>query len=213
MTALDVIGTVSGMPRWEPDAVGRLQAAALDLFALQGFDNTTIAQIAERAGLTKRTFFNHFADKRDVLSGARSERQREIVAREMIATTERSSPLDTVVRGLQAAAEEMFEGRRDDVRRRQDVIDANPELHERELQKRAALSDALAEALDERGLSPDTARLAARVGMLVQETAMRQWMQAGDDRPLREYLAEALRSLRTIVGQSPVDNDAPGRLG
>jgi AcrR family transcriptional regulator len=131
------------MPRWEPDAVGRLQAAAFDLFAEQGFERTTVAEITQRAGLTERTFFNHFADKREVLFGPVSELQREIVAREIASCPGTLAPLDAVVRGLQVAADTMFEARRDAVVRRREIIDANPELQERELARRAALADAL----------------------------------------------------------------------
>jgi len=188
------------MPRWEPDAVGRLQAAAFELFAEQGFERTTIAEITQRAGLTRRTFFNYFADKREVLFGPLSEGQRGIVVREIAASPDPLPPLDAVVRGLQIAGDTLFEGRRDAVARRQEIVDANPELHERELRKRAALTDAIADALRLRGIDSDTAILSARVGVLVQQTAMQRWTQSADGRPLRELLAEALLSLRTIVG-------------
>ncbi len=187
------------MPRWEPDAVGRLQAAALELFAEQGYERTTVAEITERAGLTKRSFFNHFADKREVLFGPVSESQREIVARE-IAACGAVPPLDAVVRGLQAAADTLFEERRAAVTRRRQVIDANPELQERELSKRAALTGAIAAALGGRGVDADTALLVARAGVLVQQTAMQRWSQSADERPLRELLSEALAALRAVVG-------------
>jgi AcrR family transcriptional regulator len=193
------------VPRWEPDGVERLQAAAFDLFAEQGFERTTVAEIAERAGLTKRTFFNHFADKREVLFGPNSELQREIVTREIAACPDALPPLDAVVHGLQAAAETLFEPIRDAVARRRDIIEANPELQERELGKRAALTDAIAATLQTRGLDADTALLTARAGVLVQQTAMQRWTttQAAEARPLRELLSDALLSLRTIVvGQS-----------
>ncbi len=192
---------LSAMPRWEPDAVGRLQAAAIDLFAEQGFERTTVVEIAERAGLTKRTFFNHFADKREVLFGPGPEHQREIVTREIAACADTVPPIEAVLLGLQAAADTMFEQRRDAVTRRREIIDANPELRERELGKRAALTDAMAEALHARGVDPDTALLAARAGVLVQQTAMRTWTRASDDRPLRDHLSAALRSLHTITAE------------
>lgn len=188
------------MPRWEPDSVGRLQAAAIDLFAEQGFERTTVAEIAERAGLTKRTFFNHFADKREVLFAPGPDPQREIVTREIAASADTVPPIDAVLRGLRAAADEMFEQRRAAVTRRREIIDANPELAERELGKRAALTDAIADALQRRGVAPDTALLTARVGVLVQQTAMRAWTRAADDQPLREHLSAALRSVHTITG-------------
>jgi len=189
------------MPRWEPDGVGRLQAAAFELFAEQGFERTTVAEIAQRAGLTQRTFFNHFADKREVLFGLGSEFQQEIV-REIAACADTLPPLDAVVRALQAAADTMFEERRAAVTRRHEIIDANPELQERELSKRAALTDAIAAALHARGLDPETALLTASAGMLVQQTAIQRWTQPAESRPLRELLSDALHSLRTIAAQT-----------
>jgi AcrR family transcriptional regulator len=187
------------MPRWEPDAVGRLQAAAFELFAEQGFERTTVAEITERAGLTRRSFFNHFADKREVLFGPGPELQRQIMARQIAAAPAAVAPLDAVVSGLQAVAEAMFEGRRDAVTRRQEIIDANPELAERELSKRAVLTGVIATALGQRGLDAGTALLVARAGVLVQQTAMQQWTQSSDDRPLREHLSGALASLRLVT--------------
>jgi hypothetical protein len=110
------------------------------------------------------------------------------------------APLDAVVCGLQTAADTVFEGRRDAVARRREIIDANPELHERELSKRASLTDTIAAALHARGLDSDTALLTARAGVLVHQTAMQRWTQSADDRSLRELLSEALRSLHAIVG-------------
>jgi AcrR family transcriptional regulator len=188
------------MPRWEPDAADRLQAAAFELFDEQGFERTTVAEIAQRAGLTQRTFFNHFADKREVLFGLGSEFQQEIV-REIAACADTLPPLDAVVRALQAAADTIFEERRAAVTRRHAIIDANPELHERELSKRAALTDAIAAALHARGLDTETALLTASAGMLVQQTAIQRWTQPAESRPLRELLSDALHSLRTMVSQ------------
>jgi len=197
------------MPRWEPDAVGRLQAAALELFAEQGFERTTIAEITQRAGLTKRSFFNHFADKREVLFGPVSESQREIVTREITACPDDLPPLETVVYGLQAAADAIFETRRTAVTRRREILDANPDLQERELRKRAALTEAIAGALRTRGIDSDTAFLSAHAGMVVQQTAMQRWTQSPENRPLRAFLSDALLSLRTIAAQTTTQRGVP----
>ena len=165
------------MPRWEPDGVGRLQAAAFELFDEQGFERTTVAEIVG------------------------SEFQQEVV-REIAAGADTLPPLDTVVRALQAASGTMFEERRAAVTRRQEIIDANPELQERELSKRAALTGAIAAALHARGLDPETALLTAGAGMLVQQTAVRRWTQPDEGRPLRELLSDALHSLRTVAAQT-----------
>jgi AcrR family transcriptional regulator len=196
------------MPRWKPDAVERLQAAALELFDEQGFERTTVAEIAQRAGLTQRTFFNHFADKREVLFGLSSEVQQEIV-REIAAGDDSLPPLDAVVRAFRAAADTLFEDRRAAVTRRHAVLAANRELQERELSKNAVLADAIAAVLQERGCDPETAFLATGAAMLAQQVAFRKWTSPGETRPLRDLLSEAVRSLRTTVSQEPVD--APSR--
>src|SRR5271154_2650974 len=115
------------MGRWQPDSAGRLQEAALDLYSERGFDQTTAAQIAARAGLTERTFFRHFADKREVLFGGSALLQERIVAGVVGAPPE-DGPLDAVAGGLDAAAVVLGEGRRDLTHQRYIVIAATPEL-------------------------------------------------------------------------------------
>ena len=187
-----------GMPRWRPDGFERLQAAAFELFDEQGFERTTVAEIAQRAGLTQRTFFNHFADKREVLFGLNARFEQEVV-REIAACADDVAPLDAVVHALQAAGDAMFAGRRAAVLHRHRIVQANPELQERELRKHAALTNAVAAALQARGLDPDSALLTAGVGMLVQQTAVLRWARPDEVRPLRELLADAQESLRTTV--------------
>ena len=192
------------MPRWEPDAVGRLQEAALELFEQRGPAGTTVAEIARRAGLTERSFFNHFATKADVLFGPRAERHREVVVRAIADSPATLPPLDAVVHGLQVAADELFGGLREASLRRRRIIDADPALREREYGKSATLTAAVADVLRARGLAPDAALMTARAGMLVQQTAQERWTRPGEDRPLRAMVAEALRSLRaaTAAGSS-----------
>lgn len=196
------------MPRWKPDAVERLQAAALELFDEQGFERTTVAEIAQRAGLTQRTFFNHFVDKREVLFGLSSELQQEIV-REIATHGDTLSPLDAVMRALEVAAGTTFEDRRAAVTRRHAIVAANPELQERELSKNAVLTEAIAAALHARGCDPETALFAAGAAMLAQQAAFQKWTQPGETRTLRDLLSDAVHSLRTTVSQKPVD--APSR--
>jgi AcrR family transcriptional regulator len=191
------------MPRWKPDAVERLQTAALELFEEQGFERTTVAEIVQRAGLTQRTFFNHFADKREVLFVLSSELQREIVG-EIAACDDTSSPFEAVVRALEAVADRMFEQRRAVATRRHAVVAANPELQERELSKNAALADAIAAELHTRGCDPETASLAAGAAMLAQQVAFQRWTRPGETRTLRDLLSDAVHSLGTTVGQEPV---------
>jgi AcrR family transcriptional regulator len=186
------------MGRWEPDSRGRLQEAALALYSERGFDQTTAAQIADRAGLTERTFFRHFADKREVLFGGSAVLQERIVAGVTDAPAA-DGPLDAVARGLDAAAAMLGEFRRDLSRQRQAVIDANPELRERELAKLADYATAVASALRQRGTSEPQATLAAEAGMAVLRVALQRWASAHDSRELTSIMRESLAELRAVT--------------
>src|ERR1700712_2604826 len=133
------------MSRWEPNARGRLEEAALDLYTERGFDEATVAEIAERAGLTERTFFRYFADKREVLFGGQDALP-DIFVNEIAQAPESMSPIDTVGTALTAVAS-FFEDRHRHARRRQAVVAANPSLRERELIKLASISAAMADGL------------------------------------------------------------------
>ena len=186
------------MGRWEPDSRGRLQEAALDLYAERGFDQTTAAQIAGRAGLTERTFFRHFADKREVLFGGSALLQERLTAGVAGAPPE-DGPLDAVARGLAAAAEMLGEFRRDLSRKRHAVIAANPELRERELAKLDSLAAAVAGALRHRGVPEPRATFAAESGMTVLRVAIRQWAYEEDERDLAAIMRDAVAELRTLA--------------
>ncbi|QJY48020.1 TetR/AcrR family transcriptional regulator [Pseudonocardia broussonetiae] len=186
------------MPRWEPDGAERLETAAFDLFAEQGFDRTTVAEVAERAGLTPRTFFNHFADKREVLFGLSAEFRQRVV-RGIAECPAAVPPLDAAVHALQGALDTMFEHRRAAVARRFAIVEATPELRERELGKNADLADAVEAALRARGHDPDTARFAADAASAVQRRAMQEWTGTADGPPLRELVVAGLHALRAAV--------------
>lgn len=190
------------MARWEPNAGGRLHEAAIALFVEQGFDCTSVAQIAERAGLTERTFFNHFTNKRDVLFGKPTELQEQIVVREIAACPGDVPALEMVVRGLQVTADQVLETLRSPAALRRQIIDATPELQEREEGKLASLTSVIALALEKRGLDSDAALMTARLGVLIKQTAERRWVQMEEQRPLRELLSVALASLRVITSQA-----------
>src|SRR5580698_7402932 len=150
--SVTVNARVAAMGRWQPDSRGRLQEAALALYSERGFDQTTAAQIAERAGVSERTFFRHFADKREVLFGGSALLGERIVAG-VAGAPEDDGPFNAVSRGLDAAATMLGEFRRDLSRQRQAVIATNPELRERELAKLADYAVAVAAALRERGVT------------------------------------------------------------
>src|SRR4051812_25594705 len=132
------------MVRWEPDTRERLREAALDLYARHGFDETTVTQIAESAGVTERTFFRHYADKREVLFGGSETLQREFVAG--VAAAPGGSPLDIVARAVLGGVGYFPEERRPYSRQRQALITSHPELMERELNKMSGLAAGLAAA-------------------------------------------------------------------
>jgi AcrR family transcriptional regulator len=184
------------MARWEPNAQGRLAQAALELFAERGYEQTTVADIARRAGLTKRTFFRYYADKREVLFGLGSEFQDLIVDGATAAPSD-ATPLETVAAGLRAGGE-VLEGRRDFARRRAVVIAANPELQERELIKLASVGKALAQVLRERGVDEPEASLTAEAGVAAFRIAFERWVGGDDPRDLPELTRGALAVLRAL---------------
>ncbi len=186
------------MGRWQPDSRGRLQESALALFAERGFDQITAAEIAERVGVTERTFFRHFADKREVLFGG-SDYLKELILEGVVAAPASDGPLDAVVRGLQVAAVLLGEGRRDLARQRQAVIRANPELHERELSKLADYASSVAGALRQRGATDVQADFAAEIGMTVFRLAMAQWVESNEDTDLPSVMQRSLADLRALT--------------
>lgn len=191
------------MARWEPDALGRLQRAALSLFGERGFDQTTVAEIAAEAGLTKRTFFRYFVDKREVLFHG-SEELEELLVAEVINAPEPAAPYDLVASALDAAAT-MFEQRREFAAQRQRVITINPELQERERLKLAALAAAMAQALRTRGVGDPAAILAAETGITIFRVAFERWVDPANEQTLNGLTHEALQELRgAIAASTPV---------
>ncbi|HWT93055.1 MAG TPA: TetR family transcriptional regulator [Solirubrobacteraceae bacterium] len=188
------------MSRWEPNARGRLEQAALDLFEERGFDQTTVEDIATRAGLTKRTFFRHFADKREVLFGGDpGSALREVFVTGLAAAPPDAAPLDAVAAALDAGADFFTEERRPFARRRQRVVGAHPELQERELVKLASISSALAEGLRERGVDEPAASLAAETGLAVFRVAFERWVAPGEERDLTALTRDSLATLRAVA--------------
>ncbi|MCX4091755.1 TetR/AcrR family transcriptional regulator [Nocardia sp. alder85J] len=168
------------MSRWAPDARERLEAAALDLFLENGYEQTTVAQIADRAGLNRATFFRHFADKREVLFGG------EDLFAGLFADAIAAAPPETTLTGclhaaLAAADAVMTPQQRIKAHQRVRVIAANAEVQERGLLKHARIAGSIAAALRARGIDDLTARLGAEVGVLAFRIAVERWMAAGND--------------------------------
>jgi AcrR family transcriptional regulator len=161
------------MPRDGAAARERLRDAALELYRDHGYDATTTAQIAERAGVTERTYFRHFADKREVLFDGETELL-DLLIGAIEAEPEGAAPLDLVLAAYRAAVPLLVE-KRPIAERRASVIAVTPALQERAHAKSAALVDAVVGAVVARGVPEATARLAARIGAAVFERASREW--------------------------------------
>ncbi|MGY0061914.1 TetR family transcriptional regulator [Streptomyces sp. LZ34] len=185
------------MSRWEPNARGRLEQAALELYSERGFEQTTVAEIAKRAGLTERTFFRHFADKREVLFAGSGSLQ-ELFVSTVTGVPDSAAPIDAVAAALEAVAA-AFQGRHAHSRKRQAVIVANAELRERELIKLASLSAALAETLRRRGVAGPAASLAAEAGIAVFKIAFERWIDETNQRDLSQLIRESLDELKAVT--------------
>jgi AcrR family transcriptional regulator len=185
------------MSRWAPNARGRLEQAALELYTERGFEQTTVADIAERAGLTERTFFRHFADKREVLFAGASLLQ-DLFVRAVADAADSSAPIDATAAALEAVGT-AFQGRREHARKRHTVIVANAELQERELIKLATLASALADALRRRGVTELTARLTAEAGIAVFKVAFERWISEPDQKDLSQHMRESLDELKAVT--------------
>jgi AcrR family transcriptional regulator len=185
------------MGRWQPDARARLQQAALVLYGERGYDETTVAEIAERAGLTKRTFFRYFTDKREVLFWGS-----ELLEQQMVAAIE-AAPASASALGLIAAALDAaavrFEANREFARPRQRIIASSRELQERELIKAASLAAAMARALRARGLGDTAASVAAWTATTIMHVAFEQWIDDPDQAPFQEIARDALAQLKEIA--------------
>jgi AcrR family transcriptional regulator len=195
--SVSVIKYHGAMGRWEPDARGRLEKAAMELYVERGFDETTVAEIAKRAGLTERTFFRHFADKREVLFAGAAMLQELFVTTAMDAPPD-LPPVEAALAGVVAGAA-LIQERRSFARQRYAVIAANTELQERELIKLASLSAALSETLRRRGVADHAASLAAEVAIAVFKIAFERWIADPEHLDLPQLMRESLDELRVVT--------------
>jgi AcrR family transcriptional regulator len=188
------------MVRWEPDSRGRLTQAAMELYSERGFDQTTVVDIAERAGLTERTFFRHFADKREVLfSGAQA--LQELFTNTVANAPESDAPLEAVTLALEAVGS-LFNERRGFSVQRQRIIDGSAELQERELIKLSSLAAALAGALRRRGVADSTAALTGEVAIAVFKVSFERWVALPDPSDLAQLIRDALQQLRVVAASN-----------
>ena len=168
------------------------------LYAERGFDDTTVAEIAKRAGLTERTFFRHFADKREVLFGGTAAME-ELLVSSVENAPQACSPLEAAAAGLEATAAAIQE-LQEFARQRHAIIAANAELRERELIKLASWSAALAEALRRRGVADPTASLTGEIAIAVFRVAFERWVGEAGDEDFPRVIRETLDGLAATAG-------------
>jgi AcrR family transcriptional regulator len=185
------------MGRWEPNTRNRLAQAAMKLYVENGFEQTTVAEIAREAGLTERTFFRHYADKREVLFSG-TELLQETLVTAVSEAPGSMPPLDAVAAGLDLIGG-FFAERTEYARQRQTVIASHAELRERELLKLAALASAVAAALRGRGVGDPAASLAAQAGMAVFQVAFERWTGGTDGADLRQHIRQSFEELKAVT--------------
>ena len=189
------------MGRWKPNAGGRLQQAAIELYSERGFDQTTVVEIAQRAGLTERTFFRHFPDKREVLFWGENSLQ-ELLVLAVASAPDSASPIDAVAAGLKSTVGIYFQSRpREQAQQRQAVIAANAGLQERELIKLSRLASAVADALRRRGVAEPAASLAAEAGVAVFKVAVARWIDDSAGGDLSQHIDESLGELKGLAAR------------
>lgn len=180
--------------RWQPNAQERIVRAALELFAEQGYENTTVVQIAERAGLTKSTFFRHIPDKRELLFIGQEALTRAFI--DAIGSAPHGAgPLEAVAAAVEAAGQVFSPDTKKFAPKRRAIIAADPELQEREALKRASLAAAMTEALKRRGIEEPAASLAAEIGVLALGQAYSRWADPEDRRGFGELARLAMGEL------------------
>ncbi|RPE46950.1 TetR family transcriptional regulator [Streptomyces sp. Ag109_O5-1] len=188
------------MARWQPGATQRLVVAAVDLFTEQGYDATTVAQIAERAGVTKSTFFRHFSDKRELLVAGQETLSR-LLADGIAEAPADASPLQAVAAGLERASGAMGPANRELGPRIRAAVAASTELQERDTLKSVGLAAAMTAALIDRGVPDPTAHLAGELGVLAFKRGYARWSECDrdDEGGLAPHALAALEDLRAAT--------------
>lgn len=185
------------MARWAPDTRERLRTAALSLFEERGYSATTVPDIVDRAGVTRRTFFRHFSDKREVFFDGDEIPQ---IATRMIAEAPREArPMEIVMGGLRVLARERFEPQRAEIRFARQVIASEPALRERDLRKQADLRDAIRDGFRHRGEDESTAAAIAGITVEALQAALKAWASEPSGIPLTDHLDEVLQRMRMLL--------------
>jgi AcrR family transcriptional regulator len=190
------------MSRWQPDARGRLERAALELFARQGFAETTVPEITAEAGLTTRTFFRHFADKREVLFAAEAGLP-PFIAQLMAEAPAELGPYDTLTHSLETVAATRFDGLLDFLIARRAVIRSDAGLRERELRKQEVLAEAIEQGFLDRGVDEVASALVGRMAAVVFNVSLDRWLDLGGSRTLLDLMQEHLALTRVTFAATP----------
>ena len=199
MTLRVVIGYSDAMSRWPSGARERLERAALELFVEQGFADTTVPQITARAGLTTRTFFRHFADKREVLFAYQAELP-ALVARLLADIPASRNPMEVIAEALPMAAARI-EGDLDYLRTRRAVVAADEGLRERELRKQSILSDAIRLGFLNRGVDELTSTLAAHTAVTAFTVGLSRWLDQEGEQSLSVFVHDTLTALKSLASK------------
>lgn len=197
MSAFDILDCEQRSRRWKPGARRRLQDAALELFDEKGFAATTAANIAARAGLTERTFYRYFSDKKEVLFGDEAI-YTAALNYAVSGAPDRAAPLVAAKIGLEALCDKL-QPQLPELRRREQVFIRSPELRERDLSKAAMFTSALSKALEKRGFSTPESAIAAEVAMALFRVAYNHWLTSEPDQKLADSLSRCLRSFQKLV--------------
>lgn len=186
------------MARWQPNASQRLVVAALELFEERGYENTTVIEIAQRAGVTKSTFFRHFPDKREVLFGGGT--MTGLLVAGITAAPADAGPFEAVAHALDDIGRQAFPAeRREFAARRQAVIAAHPELREREALKGLGLTASMIEALERRGVPDLTARVAAELCGIAWKIAYERWSDPASEDEFGRLARRTLAEVRAVA--------------
>jgi AcrR family transcriptional regulator len=195
---------IADMGRWEGGASNRLSAAALELFAEQGFAETTVPQITARAGLTTRTFFRHFADKREVLYGW-VQHLPAFVEEVMNDAPAHLSPLGVIEWSLDKIARSRLEGQHANLKWHRSLVLTDASLQEREGQKNAALAEAACRAFIKRGLDPLAATVAAHLAMTVFLVSLDRWLDLDTETNLPDLIRDTTARVQQLSGAPQVN--------
>ncbi|MBD8104577.1 MULTISPECIES: TetR family transcriptional regulator [unclassified Plantibacter] len=186
------------MARWQADTEGRLKLAAIELFGTHGFEAVTVSDIAAAVGVTERTFFRYFTDKREVLFTNQDDYQARFL--DALLASEATAPMTLVEAALHGGAAFFADERRPWSRARQRIVDSSAALMERESLKRSSLTDALTTALIAKGVAPVPAALAAQSGSAAFHLAFAAWIADDETRSFTELLDDVLADLRALLG-------------